>query len=407
MPVWHKAAKRWVEDGRLVLLGVIQEQHADRCRLFAQWQEFRWPILHDPINLLETQAVPITVAIDEHGIVRALRPKLETFEQDFLNRSFSNDAPPSDLASPTPIQEEPNKPQSLETLRRQAQDRDTAENWRRLGDALVLWSGAEHSDEALDAYGHARKLEPEDGNTLFRLGVVHRIRFESERRRTGDFQQAVEYWGQALATNPNQYIWRRRIQQYGPRLEKPYPFYDWVRQAAAEVTARGERPIALAVEPTGAEIAHPARDFKSDARAVQSPDPKGRIHRDKGGLIHVEVTVVPARVRPGASARVHVTFFPNREVKAHWNNESEPLRLWIDPPENWQVSQQLLSAPQGNKPETNEVRRMDFEVQSPPDAQGRVLLPAYALYYVCEDVGGTCLYLRQDIEIEVTIDAGP
>ncbi len=52
------------------MLGVTQEQHADRCRLFAQWKQFGWPILHDPINLLEAPAVPIVVAIDEHGIVR-------------------------------------------------------------------------------------------------------------------------------------------------------------------------------------------------------------------------------------------------------------------------------------------------------------------------------------------------
>ena len=75
VPVWHEATREWVKQGRLVLLGVTQEQHADRCRLFAQWKRFDWPILHDPINLLEAPAVPIVVAIDEHGIVRAIRPR--------------------------------------------------------------------------------------------------------------------------------------------------------------------------------------------------------------------------------------------------------------------------------------------------------------------------------------------
>ena len=64
----------------------------------------------------------------------------------------------------------------------------------------------------------------------FRLGVAYRKWFD-EKKDIAFFDQAVEQWGKALAMQPNQYIWRRRIQQYGPRLIKPYPFYDWVEAA--------------------------------------------------------------------------------------------------------------------------------------------------------------------------------
>jgi len=30
-------------------------------------------------------------------------------------------------------------------------------------------------------------------------------------------------------------------------------------------------------------------------------------------------------------------------------------------------------------------------------------LSAYALYRVCEDVGGTCLYRRQDVAVEIPL----
>ena len=69
MPVWHEATKQLVEDGKLVVLGVVQEQHPDRCRLFAQWKGIDWPILHDVLNLVGPDAVPIYIAIDEHGPV--------------------------------------------------------------------------------------------------------------------------------------------------------------------------------------------------------------------------------------------------------------------------------------------------------------------------------------------------
>ena len=56
-------------------MGIIQEQHPDRCRLFMQWKEMDWPILVDALKLYGVDAVPITYAIDEAGIVRAVNPK--------------------------------------------------------------------------------------------------------------------------------------------------------------------------------------------------------------------------------------------------------------------------------------------------------------------------------------------
>src|SRR6516164_9598260 len=355
-----------VKQGHLVLLGVTQEQHADRCRLFAQWKRFNWPILHDPINLLEAPAVPIVVAIDEHGIVRAFRPRPETLEADFLDKTFADDAPSDAPRSAGPP--------DAAALRRQAAANPSAVAWRALGDALTIWGGAERSDEAIDAYTRALALDPSEKNALFRLGVAHRMRHESARRRPGDFQAAIDAWGRALALDPNRYIWRRRIEQYGPRLTKPYAFYDWVAQARAEIARRGETPVPLAEEPYGSELAGPVRDVLAEASAPIEPDPKGQIHRDEQRFIEAEVVVVPARIRPGQAARVHLTFRPSAAHKARWNNESTPLRIWIAGAEGWTISTRLLEAPQGDQPETVEVRRLDFEVTAPTTAEGKTRL---------------------------------
>jgi hypothetical protein len=49
-------------------------------------------------------------------------------------------------------------------------------------------------------------------------------------------------------------------------------------------------------------------------------------------------------------------------------------------------------------------RRVEFELRVPEAAAtGSVSIPAYALYYVCEDVDGTCVYRRQDFTIEARI----
>ena len=287
-----------------MLLGVTQEQHADRCRLFAQWKQFDWPILHDPINLLEAPAVPIVVAIDEHGIVRAVRPRPETFEAEFLDKTFADDAPPG-----APQSAGPPDPASL---RRKAEANPDAGAWRAVGrrpDHLGRPGAGRRGDRRLCPSPGARPLGQEcrcSGSGL-PTGCATSRRGESPvTSRLPSMPGAAP-----CELDPNQYIWRRRIEQYGPRLAKPYAFYDWVVQAKAEISRRGETPVPLTVEPYGSELAGPVRDVLAEASAPVEPDPRGQIHRDEERLIEAEVVVVPARVRPGQAARVHLTFRPN------------------------------------------------------------------------------------------------
>jgi len=374
------------------MVGVIQEQHPGRCRLFMQWKQMDWPILIDPLNRLGIDVVPLTMAVDEYGIIRAKGLSTEdaqSIEETFVRREYE---PPAG-AAPAPAKPEP---PNLHSLQIAAQEGGAAA-WRRYGDALALWAGPERLTHAVTAFQKALELQPDHGPAHFRLGSAYRMRYDSEHRQPDDFQNAVRQWKTALDINPNQYIWRRRIQQYGPRLDKPYPFYDWVPKAREEIRARGEEPVELRVEPRGSEFAEPVKEF-SILSGGEEPDPEGRIHRDDG-LIHAETAAVPPEVGPGEPARIHVTFRPNEARKAHWNNEVEGLEFWVDPPEGWSVDRQRIQLPNPPKVVSKEPRQVEFEIRPPEGAQpGEAEVPAYALYYVCEDVTGTCLYRRQDVE---------
>src|SRR5262249_21356811 len=200
----------------------------------AEWKGLNWPILHDPINVLDLFGVPLVVAIDEHGIVRSMDPQPARLARDFLEKSFPNDAPAAPVPKTPQLGLE--RPTGFfKDLKETAQKAGTADAWRRYGDALVLWGGPARVNDALNAYDRARQLDPKDGPALFRLGVCYRLRYDSERRRPGDFQAAIDAWNEALQLEPNRYIWRRRIQQYGPRLDQPYAFFDWVEQARREI----------------------------------------------------------------------------------------------------------------------------------------------------------------------------
>ena len=265
VPGWHDATQELQAAGRFQMVGIIQEQHPDRARLFMQWKGMGWPILVDSLNLLNTTVVPQTLAIDEHGIVRLINPDKDRIEDEFLSQRYgatlaAEAMPPDEATLPRPAA------------------RASAGAWRAYGDQLFRWGSPEGLTDVITSYEHALALEPDHGPTYFRLGVAHRARYDSDDRQPDDFRQAVEHWEAALDVDPNNYIWRRRIQQYGPRLDKPYPFYDWVPTARAAIEARGAAPVPLEVEPGGAEFAEPAETFVTADETVSEPDPDNRIY---------------------------------------------------------------------------------------------------------------------------------
>jgi hypothetical protein len=267
-----------------------------------------------------------------------------------------------------------------------------------------MWRGAAGLDQAIHAYGRALEQDSDHASTRFRLGVAHRKRFDGPNPRPDDFRRAVAHWTAALSLEPNQYIWRRRLQQYGPRLDKPYPFYDWVSEARRELIARGEQPLPLVVEPRGAEVAAPASALDARVDLLVETDPDGRIWRDRGDYVRITSAVVPPRARPGGAARVHLRLTPDLTREIHWNNEAGEHQLWLSPPKGWRVADRRVVVQSAPSATSHEERFIDFEVQSGSGATEVGTLTGYALYYICEGVNGVCMYRRQDFTVPLTVD---
>jgi len=374
------------------MAGIIEEQHPDRARLFMQWKQMPWPVLVDSLDLLGVSAVPITLAVDEYGVIRMVNPAPGEIEEKFINRTFER---------PVSLPEVANRAPDLDALK-QATESNTVASWADYANAVVEWGGPQRTSEAIQAYQRALRLDPASGPLHFRLGAAYRKRYDSNFRQPEDFQKAVEQWSAALEIDPNQYIWRRRIQQYGPRLDKPYSFYDWVTTARKEIAARGEIPAPLSVEPSGAEFGQSEPSFAAASNSIKEPDPRGRILRDAGQFVKVETAVVPNTRAQDVSERVHVVFRPNPANKTHWNNEAGNFVFWVSAPAGWNVSQHLVTIPNPSRLPRTEAREAEFEVRGPERGRApAVTLPAYALYYVCEGVNGVCMYRRQDVPITI------
>lgn len=399
MPVWHELTADWRASGDLVVLGIVQEQHPDRARLYAQWQGLDWPILWDPMNLTGSSAVPGVFALDEHGVVRATRPDPRSFEESFLMQAF--DAPAGPDSGPPAVR------------RRLLEEPAPAdgESAARAAAARLLWGEAADLDGVIDVLAARAEESGAGASDRFRLGVALARRHEGPAAQPGDFAAAIESWAAALAQDPNQYIWRRRLQQYGPTLDKPYPFYGWIAEATAAVRARGEEPVPVRVPLTGSEVAERARAFHSGAPG-EEPDPEGLIARDEEGFLRFEGAVVHDTSPPGRggradrrSARVHLRFRPRDEIEAHWNNAVEPARVWIELPAGWRADRvDLVHAPPAGTrlaETSSEPRLFDFEVQAPEDA-GEARVEGYILFHACEGVDGRCVYRRRDFSVLVT-----
>ena len=353
-----------------------------------------WPVMVDPFNLLDLPAVPITLLLDEHGVIRLLQPRLDKLpeiEEAFINQTFE---------PPEAIVELETSPPDLKQLKSKAEAGDV-QNWLDYGVALTQWGAANQLTEAIAATQYALEQAATD-RAHFNLGVIYRKRFDSGFQQGGDFQKAVDHWTKALELDPNNYIWRRRIQQYGPRLDKPYSFYDWVRNAREDILQRGETPVELVVEPGGAEFATPSNEFISGIVDQSEPDPNNNIYLDEETHIKIEPVLVPPAAVSGDSLRVHITMQP--QDTAHWNNEVDETVLWIEPSTDWELDSQKLTVPNPPTAESSESRHFEFEIRVPAAVQpGMYPLSAYVLYYICEDTNGVCLYRRQNVNLNIEV----
>ncbi|QDV08899.1 hypothetical protein Poly30_44540 [Planctomycetes bacterium Poly30] len=416
VPVWHAKTKALVESGDLFIVGIVQEQHPDRAALYAQWQELDFPLLWDPFGVTGLNVVPVVSAIDANGVVRIGRPDPRKFDEQFVAEFMGAEFPSTETPAAGGF--------VVSALA-------GGESGQGRAMARVLLEGVgphPFRHEALDALGALTSYSATPFDR-FSAGVALRLRHDSAQAEPGDFQRALALWSSALHAEPNQYIWRRRIQQWGPRLDKPYPFYDWIGTAAAEVTARGETPVQVRAQLSGSEVADKTRKLPGSrvgtapdgAEAVaQEPDPRGEVTRDLESIVGLELAVAQHTASAGGSvrsplgsSRVHVTLRPAEGAK--WPLDAEPPVVWLDLPEGWDAAAPGFRFPMPKEGQTSGPLTADFEISTlpiplgPPDESAALpesVLPAYVVYSVCQS-DGTCIFRRQEFRIEVTFPAMP
>ena len=368
MPGWHAKTRKLVKEGKLIVLGIAPEQHGDRMALFLQWKGMEdMPVLLDSYNLYGLKAVPITLLVDESGVVRYRNPGDQDLA-DFLA------LPPAEVGTA------PTAPR----------------------------------DRELDLAGNVSLANPIEAGELapaefFRYGVAHRKVYDHAGAKADPehFERAVYYWRRALKGDPTNYIWRRRLQQYGPRLDKPYPFYDWIETARRDLKSAGKKPRSLAAEPTGAEIAKPSKDVANILADLPHPDPDNKLPQDVNDVMSCKALVVPHTKEPLKAVRVFLTLTPNTGRKAKWNDEAGFSTVRLQPPAGWKASKPVVVLTPSHELARIQAiqllpRRVEFELHRtgpvPPENAAGFKFQLY--YNVCHGEEGVCQLLRRDLTVD-------
>lgn len=365
MPVWHAETKELVASGKLAVIGIVQEQHRERAALYAQWQGLDWPILWDPFNQTEAKVVLNSYLVEPGGKVVKSGVRASDLEA-FLKREFGV----AEAAAPKEDSEEaPRGYRALELLphEREGDRQELAE----LVDAMIVHAGR---------------------SAVFQRGVLARMVFDADPEAFGalrSFERAAGLWQFAIRDYDAQYIWRRRLQQYGPQLDKPYPFYDWVDTARTEILARGDVPVKLHAPLTPTERL--GRRPVTDTSNVE-PDPKRALPEDDEGFAFEVSFVYDTVGRPKLCA--HLSFVPSARHDAHWNDEAGPLVVWLDAVEGVTPQRRLEFVASGNADDT-ERRTLSVDLDDVPEAK----LTGYAVIESCR--ADVCSRVRRPFRFEV------
>ncbi|HVP10678.1 MAG TPA: hypothetical protein VMV94_05750 [Phycisphaerae bacterium] len=393
VPVWYEKTKPFVAEGKLAVLGVAHEQYADRCKLFTRWKGIDWPILHDPLNIVPVESVPLVVAIDEYGVVRDVLADPGKLEKSFLGKTFEEPkTPPKNVSDKLP---------DPRNTRRTASDSRSAAGWRKHGDALILAGRSPQINEAIDTYRRVLTMDNEDALAYFRLGVAYRIRDDRPERQNGDFQAAITAWRKAVELDAENQVFAARLLQYGPRVDKPGSFYAWIEDAEKAMKQRGDSPVKLSVEPTTMELAQPGKKFVSESEPAAKEDPGDKAKPDGEKLVHVEQAVVRGMGEHGEGvAAVLVTFRPDAQKNICWD-AAGPLQLWISKPKSGKLSREFVEYAAGPQSAVEGARTLGFEITLPKQGKEPPTIAAHAVYAVRAGQGGERQLLRQDIQIKL------
>ena len=391
---WRERTEQLVTDEKLVLLGVMHDQHRDRCALFARWKGIDFPILHDPMNLSNVSRLPTVVGLDEHGVVRVVDPDPDQLVKGFVRKKYKA---PKHLRTPLTDLPDPRHTQRI------AGESRSAEGLREHGDALLLRGNPPQIDEAIRIYQQVLQMNPKDWLGHFHLGVAFRTRYDGPGRQPGDFQAAIDAWYAALRLKKKNDVLGGRLQQFGLRHEKPAAMYGWVETARREITASGEMPVELAVEPSPIERAKPRKKFKRAKGDAPEGDPDGKIARDDGKLIELETVVVPS-MKKKAYAQVLLIFRPNPDRAVTWSDAADPLRVWIERPKAVKLGRKFVEFSNPPSATSDEERMLNVEIKCGKKTDKEsATLRGYALYRVTQSAGEPKL-LRRDFEVKLTRD---
>ena len=342
-----------------------------------------WPVYIDSFNLLEVEAVPMTFLVNPKGVITKVSPSKKNL--DSILKNATNAINPTTSDDLEPYWSTLLKKRSFNLFCNLASERNFVELFKSI--KMLKKSDYKMRHEHLE----------------FMTGVAYKMRSESPFRKLDDFSKAIDHWETALELRPNQYIWRRRIQQYGPILGKPYPFYDWVEIALKELKEKGEVPFNENFVLTESEQSILTPTQTSNKKNYKIPDPFNKLKRGNMQFVNTRVLTIPSHPKTGRPFRVFVQLDLKQPDSVQWNNEGAASHLYFEKSNFNKTSIHRFWTGTKEKEYSTEQRIIDFELNYPRSGiiGGKKLPAGYIVVNLCDRLTGACFTRRIDFSIPI------
>lgn len=390
---WKAESKRTNGDRKFEVVGVAHDVQVDRVRLFAQWKNVDFPIMHDALNLSRTAKLPLVVGVDESGCVRVLDPTPKKLGSEFTEKKFERGR---ERAAVTEL------PDPRYTQRMADESRESPEACI-YGDALVLAGLPQQIDAAINAYQSAINLKTKDPYVWFRQGVAHRIRYDRADRHDGDLQAAVDGWSHAARMAKDNQVFLDLLRLYGGGAVNEGVSYSWIPVAQKESAARHESPAALSSTPLSCEM-EPSEHLDKWRKAAKMPEDfqKDAI-ADEQEFVQCETVGIPG-ISDETSGSMLLIFRLKPESGAKWSDSADSLRIWIQPPKNVKVTRHLLKSAASKMPDSTADRSLAFDFKSSGKTlKEEVVFKCRAVYELVDKSGGKPKRWWRDFEFKYAI----
>ena len=236
---WDENCRDLIKKNKLVVLAVCHDASPAYAKLYFQWKQIDWPLAHDVVNHCGASKLPLSLYINEKGIIKQIEPEPGKLAKRLAKLKA--------LKSREIAEEDREQLVEPKITRRAASEGRSADALCIHGDALIMAGQPPQIDEAIEVYKKATEEAPKMAKAWFGLGVAHYLRAKlnqsADPSAADDGKAATAAWKKTRELASDNQVFKIEIEQFKAKPGNLEKMFDWVADAKKEISDRGDKPV--------------------------------------------------------------------------------------------------------------------------------------------------------------------